>query len=138
MDERDVEGWFREYLAAYAACGRGERETESLLEYYGVPLLITTDGGVHSLAGGEQVVAGVRPQVEAMRRAGFDRSEVLGVEVTGLNAVSALVRGSFSWQRPDGTEFHRVTVCYLVTDGPVGRRISVLAVQSPEAGAPLA
>jgi hypothetical protein len=130
VDGKDVERWFGEYLAAYAACGRGERETASLLDYYGVPLLITTDGGLHPLPSAEQVVAGVQPQIAAMRQAGFDRSEVLGTEVTVLNATSALLRGTFSWQRADDSEINRLTVSYLVTDGPVGRRISVLAVHS--------
>jgi len=134
VDHHDVERWFGEYLAAYAACGRGERETESLLAHYGVPLLITTDGGFFPLTGAEQVVAGVGPQIAAMRQAGFDRSEVLGTEVTVLNATSALLRGSFSWQRADGSEINRLTVSYLVTDGPAGRRISVLAVHQVAQG----
>jgi len=128
VDETGVERWFREYLAAYAACGRGERETGSLLEYYGAPLLITTDGGFFPLAGPEQVVGGVEPQIVAMRGAGFDRSEVLDLAVTVVNRTSALVRGTFSWQRADGSEFNRVTATYLVTGGTAGRRISVLAV----------
>jgi hypothetical protein len=45
VDDKDVGRWFEDYLAAYAAGGRAERETDSLLEFYGVPLLITTDGG---------------------------------------------------------------------------------------------
>jgi hypothetical protein len=128
VDDKDVERWFGEYLVAYAACGRGERETDSLLEYYGVPLLITTDGGFFALGGAEQVVAGVQPQIATMRDAGYDRTQVLDVDVTVLNRASALLHGSFSWQRADGSEFNRLTASYLVSDGPVGRRISVLAV----------
>ena len=128
VDDKDVGRWFGEYLVAFAACGRGERETDSLLEYYGVPLLITTDGGFSALSSAEQVVSGVRPQIAAMREAGYDRSEVLDVDVALLNQRSALLRGSFSWQRADGSEFHRLTASYLVTEGPDGRRISALAV----------
>jgi hypothetical protein len=135
VHHQDVERWFGEYLAAYAACGRGERETGSLLAYYGVPLLITTDAGVFALADAEQVVAGVQPQITAMRRAGFDRSEVLGTEVTVLNATTALLGGRFSWQRADGREITRATVSYLVTDGPAGPRIAVLAVHGGQAPA---
>ena len=101
---------------------------DSMLEFYGLPLLITTDGGFFPLASAEQVVAGVGPQIAAMRRAGFDRSEVLGTDVTVLNRTSALVRGTFSWQRADGSEINRLTASYLVTEGPAGKRISVLAV----------
>jgi uncharacterized NTF2-like protein DUF6841 len=45
VNERDVSQWFGEYLDAFAACGRGERDTTSLLAYYGVPLVLTTDDG---------------------------------------------------------------------------------------------
>jgi hypothetical protein len=43
----------------------------------------------------------------------------------------ALYRGMFSRHRSDGVEISRLTATYLVTDGEVGRRISVLAVHSP-------
>ncbi len=123
--------WFGAYLDAFAACGRGERDTSSLLGYYGVPLLLTTDGGFFALTSGDQVVAAVRPQVDGMRAAGYARSETLGSEVTVLNSASALHRGTFSHQRSDGSEINRLTATYLVTDGDAGRRISVLAVHSP-------
>jgi len=131
MDNRDVSRWFGEYLDAFAACGRGERDPASLLAYYGVPLLLTTDDGYFALTGDEQVVAAARQQVDGMRAAGYDRSEILDAEVTALNARSALYRGSFSRQRRDGGEVGRLTATYLVTDGPVGRRISALMVHSP-------
>ena len=57
----DVNHWFGEYLDAFAACGRGESETASLFEYYGVPLLITTGDGFYALTPGEQVAAGMQP-----------------------------------------------------------------------------
>ncbi len=33
VDSDDVSQWFGEYLDAFAACGRGERDTASLLAY---------------------------------------------------------------------------------------------------------
>jgi hypothetical protein len=131
VDSSDVSPWFGEYLDAFAACGRGEKDTASLLAYYGVPLLITTDGGVFALTSGDQIVAAVAPQIDGMRAAGYHRSEVLGSEITVLNATSALYQGMYAYHRSDGSEISRVTVTYLVTDGTAGRRISVLAVHSP-------
>ena len=130
MDVADVELWFGEYLAAFAACARGDNETDSLVAYYGVPLLIVTDAGYFPLISADQVVAGVGPQIDGLRAAGYDHSDVLGLELTAVNAVSALLRGTFSWQRADDSEISQVTATYLVTDGPDGRRISVLAVHS--------
>ena len=65
-----------------------------------------------------------------MRAADYHHSDVLGSEVTVLNAMSALYRGAFSRRRADGSEIGRLTVTYLVTDGMVGRRISALALHS--------
>jgi len=130
VDNSDVSRWFGEYLDAFAACGRGESDTASLLVYYGVPLLLTTDDGLLALTSGDQVVAAVQQQVDGMRAAGYDHSEILDFEVTVLNARSALYRGSFSRRRRGG-EIGRLTATYLVTDGSIGRRISALAVHGP-------
>lgn len=131
VDNSDVSRWFGEYLDAFAACGRGERDTASLLAYYGVPLLLTTDDGCLALTSDDQVVAATQQQVDGMRAADYDHSEVLDSRVTILNATSALYRGTFSRQRRDGGEISRLTATYLVTDGPVGRRIAALVVHSP-------
>ena len=134
MDTSDVSRWFDAYLAAYAACGRGEQDTASLLAHYGVPLLVTTDRGFFALTSDDEIIAAVQPQIDGMRAAGYARSEVLGSEITVLNSTSALVRGAFAYHRSDGAEISRVSLTYLVTDGAPGRRISVLAVHSPDTG----
>jgi hypothetical protein len=131
VDSSDVSQWFGEYLSAFVACARGETDTASLLAYYGVPLLLTTDDGSFTLTSGDQVVAAMRQQIDGMRAAGYERTEVLSSQVTALNAASALYRGTYSWRRSDGGEIRRPTLTYLVTDGPEGRRISALAVHSP-------
>jgi hypothetical protein len=130
VDSSDVSRWFGEYLDAFAACGRGESDTASLLGYYGVPLLFTTDDGLFALTSDDQVVAAVQQQVDGMRAAGYARSEILDSHVTVLNSMSALYRGTFSRQDSGGGEISRLTATYLVTDGPAGRRISALAVHS--------
>lgn len=131
VDGNDVSRWFAEYLDGFAACGRGESDTASLLEYYGVPLLVTTDSGFFALTTDDQVVATVQQQVDGMRAEAYSRSEILDAEVVVLNSTSALYRGTFSRQRSDGTEINRLTATYLVTDGVAGRRISLLAVHTP-------
>ena len=131
MEPRDADRWFGEYLDAFASCGRGERETRSLLEYYGVPLLVTTDDGYFALTSEEQVVQAVQPQIDGMRAGGYARTEVVASDLTVVNAASALYRGTFAYHAAGGGEFRRFTATYLVTDGAAGRRISVLAVHSP-------
>jgi len=69
-----VTRWFGEYLDAYAACGRGESDTASLLAYYGVPLLLSTDEGFFAATSSDAVVAALQPQIDGMRAAGYSRS----------------------------------------------------------------
>jgi len=125
-----VSRWFDEYLEAFASCGRGESETASLLAYYGVPLLLTTDDRFLVLASGDQIIAAVQGQIDGMRAAGFARTEVLSAETSVVNSKSALLRETFIYRRNDGGEIRRLTATYLVTVGASGRRISVLAVHS--------
>ncbi len=90
VEGNDVSQWFGEYLDAFAACSRGASDTGSLLGYYGVPLLVTTDSGSFSLMSGERVVATPQQQVDELRAAGYGRSEILDSDVTVLNSASGL------------------------------------------------
>lgn len=130
MGAAEVERWFREYLNDFAACGRGESEASSLLAYYGVPLLLSMDDGFLVMTTGNEVVAMAQRQVDGMRAADYDHSDVLDFEISRLNSTSALCRGEFSRRRRDGSEIGRLTATYLVTSAGVDRRISALAVHS--------
>ena len=63
VDSADVDRWFGEYLNAFAACGRGESQASSLLAYYGVPLLLSTDDGFVALTTGDDVASMAQRQV---------------------------------------------------------------------------
>jgi uncharacterized NTF2-like protein DUF6841 len=130
MNDDDVRNWFSEYLATFAACGRGDGGAASLLAYYGVPLLVATDDGFVAVASEDQVVGVAQQQIDGMRASDYDHTDVLESEVSVVNATSALYRGEFSRVGADGAEISRVRLSYLVTDGPVGRRISALLVHS--------
>ena len=131
MNASDVRGWFADYLEAFAACGRGEREPASLLPYYGVPLLFTSDDACVALTTTEQVLAAVAQQIDQMRAADYDHSEVVSSEVSVLNARSALYRWTISRQRRDGSEVRRATFTDLLTEGSNGRHISAMVVHTP-------
>lgn len=130
MDEREVHAWFAEYLDAFSACGRGDGEVASLLDFYGVPLLLTTDNGLIPLSSEDQVVAAAQGLIDDARASGYHHSDVLSAHATVLNAASVLYRGTFSRHRADGSEINRLTATYLVTEGDPGRRISALVLHS--------
>ncbi len=114
MDESDVGQWFGRYVDAVAACGRGESDAESLLAYCGVPLLFATDDEFVALTSDQQVAAALQRQIDGMRAADYDHSDILHSETTVLNATSALHRGTFSRRRSDGGEIGQLTATYLV------------------------
>ena len=128
----EVRAWFENYLRAYAACCRGDSDdVGQLLDYYGVPLLLTTDASALALTRSEDVVDVVGQQVERLRAADYDRTTTLDSETSLLNATTALHRADFSWLRADGSEIARLRVTYVITDGVGGRRISALVVGTP-------
>ena len=127
MDAATVNRFLNEYLEAFAACVRGEREIASLLDFYGVPLIITSDDGVIALTTDRDVVTVIQSQVDGLRGLRFRRTEVLQSAVTGLNATSALYRASLARRDDSGKEIDCPTITYVVTDGEPGPRIAVLA-----------
>ena len=129
VDVTDARTWFDEYLGAFAACGRGDSDDlRTLLHYYGVPLLLTSDDAAVALTTEDEVLNAVRRQIEGMRAAGYNRSETLSSEVVAINATSALHTAEFSRRRADGSEIGRLRVTYLITVCANGRRISALVV----------
>lgn len=131
METASVREWFDAYLRAFAACGRGESDDLSvLLQYYGVPLLLSTDHAVLALTTSAEVLGAARQQVEGMRAADYERSETLASEIVALNATSALHTAAFSRRRKDASEIGRLRATYLITDGANGRRISALVVHT--------
>jgi hypothetical protein len=132
MDKNEVKRWFDAYLADFVALGRGDADDLGrILDHYGVPLLVSTDGGSTVLMDEEQVLAVARQQVEGMRVAGYDHSDELAAETTVVNGSCALHRGRFARLRADGSEIAQVEATYVITDGRAGRRISALIVHTP-------
>jgi hypothetical protein len=118
VDDNSLSQWFGQYASAFVACGRGESQTASLLAYYGVPLLLTTDDGFFALTTGEQVLAAAQQQIDAMRAAGYARSQILDSGAAIVNSTTALYHQTFSRHRSDGSEISRGTTTYLVTGRP--------------------
>ena len=133
MDELEVKHWFDAYFADFVALGRGDiDDVRRVLDYYGVPLLISSDSGSMVLLDEAQVLGAAQQQIDGMRSAGYDRSDELGAETTVMNRSCAIHRGRFSRLRADGTEIARLEATYLITDGTAGRRISAIVLHSPE------
>lgn len=127
VDTDGLSTWFGEYLDTFAACARGDREIASLLAFYGVPFIITSDEGVVALTSDDQVAAVMQGQLDGLRANGYHHSDVMQSEVTVLNSASGIYRGTFARRDRNGGVIANVTVTYVATDGPAGLRISLLA-----------
>jgi len=90
-------------------------------------MILTTDDGVVGLTSDDQIASVIQGQLDGLRATGYHHSEVLNSTVTVLNSTSALYRGTLSRRNGHGAELACLTVTYLVTDGPVGLQISLLA-----------
>ena len=121
--------WFDDYLEVFGAAARGERDLSALLTRYAVPLLVTTDAGVVPLSTADQVAAVIQGQVDGLRAQRYAGTSVVDVEISVLNASSALYRGSFVRHDVAGAELDRPVVTYLLSDGADGLQIAVLATQ---------
>jgi hypothetical protein len=130
-DVARIREWFDDYLRAFTACGRGDSDDmRVLLEYYGVPLLFTTDDDVAALASEAEVLNAVQAQILGLRTAEYDHSEPLGAETTVLNRTTAIHSAAFARVRADGSEFGRLRATYLITGWGEARRFSAIAVQT--------
>jgi len=133
VDEAEVDRWFAAYFADFVGLGRGDlSDVRRILEYYAVPLLVCTDASSVVLTDEAQVRGMMQNQIDAMREAGFDRTDQLASETSVLNQTCALHRGRFSRLRADGSEITRFAATYLITDTPAGRRISALVLHTPD------
>ena len=126
-----LDAWFEDYLTTFAALGRGDRDdVDALLDFYAVPLLLTTDDAVLVMASESDVITALRRQIDVLREARYGDSERLSSELTRINERTALYDAEFSRRRSDGTEIGRLAAAYLVIEGPAGRRIAALMVRS--------
>ena len=129
VDTDVVNRWFNEYFDTFEACARGDRDMSELLSHFGVPLIFTSDDGVTTLMTDDEAAAMMQGMVGGLRANGYHHTDVLQSEVSVLNSVSALYRGTLSCRNRDGEEFDCPTVTFLVTDDVAGLRIVLLAIQ---------
>jgi hypothetical protein len=129
VDADAVNRWFNQYLDVFAACARGDSEISSLLGYYGIPLILTTDDGVTVLMTADEEAAVMQGQIDGLRAMGYHHTVVVHSQVMVLNSTSALYRGTMSRRNAGDSEIGCPAITYLVTDDDAGLRITVLAVQ---------
>lgn len=130
MSPDGLREWFDHYLEAFAAAARRDGSMSSLLDHYAVPLTVTTDEGVVTLATDHQVASVMQSQVDALYAQGYGSTDVAAFEVSAFNASSALLSTALIRRTVDGDDIAILAISYVVADLPAGRRIALMAVHS--------
>lgn len=134
--EAEVRAWFDRYVSTFIGlAAAGETDPTPLLDYFAVPISMTTDAAHVVLTSSDALAAGLAQELRTLRDAGYGGSTALDHEIRALNERAVLV--AVTWVRHDsgGREFQRVRVMYLVAQTDAGWRTTASVVLSAGAAA---
>ena len=127
--EGDVRDWFAGYLDAFTSLARGARtDSEALLAFYGVPLVMLSEERCSALMDRSAVIGAVQTLVAGLRRVDYAGSIVHRLDVRPLNARAAIINGIFSRYDREGGELERLGATYLVAKTDDGWRFTSIVV----------
>ncbi|MGW7437876.1 DUF6841 family protein [Streptomyces sp. NPDC054849] len=130
--ETDVRAWFDQYVSTFIGLAAGGRtDPAPLLDYFSVPITMTTDAAHVVLASEAALAAGLAHELQTLRDAGYGGSTALDPEVRALNERSALIEVTWARNDSSGREFQRVRVLYLAARTVAGWRTTASAILSP-------
>lgn len=128
----DVRAWYSGYLDSFTRLAAGERtDVEALLEYFGVPLVIVTEGRYLVLPTPDAVLSAARSLIDQLLQANYAGSTVHRLDIRPLNARATLVEGLFSRYDREGDELERLGTVYLVAKTDAGWRFTSLVLTAP-------
>jgi hypothetical protein len=104
----DVRDWFGGDLGTFTSLVAGERsDLESILAFFGVPLVIVTDDRYLPLSTGDAVLGTANTLIDQLLQANYAGSTVHRLDMRSLNARAALVDGELSRHDRRGDELAR-------------------------------
>jgi hypothetical protein len=128
----EVREWFGDYLDTFIGLAAGERtDLESVLDFYGVPLLMVADDRYLALPDRDAVLATAKALTHQLSQANYASSTIHRLDVRPLNARAALIEAVVSRHDREGNEFERLGVTYLAAKTDQGWRIASLVVTAP-------
>lgn len=128
MSNSSFRTWFESYLLAFAAGNSGSAEFDALIDYYAVPLVVTTPAGVLTLTSREQVSETIRHQLDGLRDRDYTSTVIQQFDITVLNDYSASIATTMQRRRGGAEILESLTMTYLITGPRAAPRISVMAV----------
>lgn len=128
----EVRAWHGSYLDTFTRLAAGENtELESVLSFFGVPLVIVTDDRYLGLSTRDAVLGTAKALIDQLLRVNYAGSTVHRLDIRPLNARAALVEGEFSRYDRRGDELERFGAVYLVAKTDEGWRITSLIFTAP-------
>jgi hypothetical protein len=130
VQDVELHEWLQVYLHTFAAAAPDRVEgPQRLLEFYSVPLIVTTSAGVRTFTTPEQVLGYVRGLI-AGRHPDYAHSETLNSELIRVNDSTVVWRAEFSRRARDGHEIERLGATYFIVNGEFGPRICAIGAHS--------
>ncbi|WP_329468323.1 DUF6841 family protein [Streptomyces sp. NBC_01431] len=119
----EAHAWFEGYVETFIElAANGSTDPAPLLDYFSVPISMTTGTAHTVLASAEALTQGLAHELRALRDADYGGSTALDPVVRGLNERAAEIEVTWARQDRQGREFQRVRVLYLTARTDAGWR----------------
>ncbi|MFF3565923.1 hypothetical protein ACFYXS_38450 [Streptomyces sp. NPDC002574] len=123
--EAEVREWYGAYVDTFVGLAQGVRTgTESLLDFYGAPLVVVVDGDHTVLPTRAATLDWATGMIDSLRHAGYAGSDISRLTVHAVAAGAAFLEGEFSRHDREGTEFGVGTGAYLAVRTAEGWRFA--------------
>ncbi|MGC0334925.1 hypothetical protein RKD23_008002 [Streptomyces sp. SAI-170] len=119
----EAQAWFDSYVETFIAlAAKGSTDPAPLLDYFSVPISMTTGTAHTVLTSADALSQGLAHELGALRDADYGGSKALDPVVRVLNERAAQIEVTWARQDSQGREFQRVRVLYLAARTDAGWR----------------
>jgi hypothetical protein len=119
----EAQAWFDSYVETFIGlAAKGSTDPAPLLDYFSVPISMTTGTAHTALTSAEALSQGLAHELRALRDADYGGSKALDPVVRVLNERAAQIEVTWARQDSQGREFQRVRVLYLAARTDAGWR----------------
>ncbi len=129
--ESEVRGWYSAYFDTFVSLATGQRgDLDALLDFYGVPMTIVSDGGYRVLPTREAVLQFAHDAIDPLLRAGYAGTDLLRLDIRPLDSYAAFIEGLFSRRDREGKEIDHAGAAYLAVKTGEGWRVASFVLRT--------
>jgi hypothetical protein len=128
----EISDWYGGYLDTFTSLAAGERtDLDSVLNFFGVPLVIVTDDRFLALSTRDEVLGTAKALIDQLLQVNYASSTVHRLDIRPFNIRAVLVEGEFSRHDRRGDELERFGTTYLVAKTDEGWRFTSIVFTTP-------